>query len=832
MTAIDQEGQIVDFQINSVVYNNFPLEGVSAFEKFLIQPSEIDKINSVFVQPMGYDSVFFSFTQKKLIWIIGQSGIGKRALALRLALDTSIEKIYSVSRSMEWEKLSNANIENAVFILPDALGLMFFESKNLENELIFLEKLLALGNKLIITCSDDIYAETVKEVPYLDEWNSKYAKFSVNTDSYKDKASIFRRTAKFAYSIGAINEEQQKWALQIVNSSEKGNLTLKDDTKGKALIQRLLKQVWLPIDIDRFIFVSLPNAQQSNDLLDLLQKDADIDSRIHSWFLSMDESVRCFILTLILFAGYPNEYLWKKHNEIVRVLRHFNPTLQIPPLGILRSKSSPYVTQTGNIDFIDSRAYKAIVKEIAKNYREYFTELLALYKEWTIPDLPETIDKETRSSRLAATEITRNSIARVVGEIGKQSIDDIKEILSMWASHSLGTIGKTAGIALQETISDPLSVHDVLVLLQEWAVDESRYRRWASASALWRISSVDSRFDLSNFTLSLLQKLAKDHDDYVVSSAAHALGKLVRYVDIDRILPTLTVLAKEGERFTRQQIAQATDEIARIDKDKAVSLLDTWIVSEDVSACWTAMYALLVSLNIDNFSKQIKLSKVIDLPKASLIMSDVLLLSLNNSDERRKEKAWSTLVRFAEDMTHNKRQMLLSALADEDQSYPQTQELRMIFFSSENPSIKTIPTEVDIEIQKRIVKNYQIKILDLLEDPDVFFEELHKESLSNNSMFWEAFDDLVSSEVNNRRTNVILSLGTANQWKIPERQNLHIFLETSLYESVKTLPLAVDEFILDNKIEKMLSPFMGLLSINIVSFIKKIAHLSLKKQNR
>ena len=82
--------------------------------------------------------------------------------------------------------------------------------------------------------------------------------------------------------------------------------------------RRLIGKTWLPADIERFVNEKLPAVQHESDIFEVLRQDADIDSRVRAWFAGLDDSARCFVFTLTMFAGLDTDELWARHKEIVR----------------------------------------------------------------------------------------------------------------------------------------------------------------------------------------------------------------------------------------------------------------------------------------------------------------------------------------------------------------------------------------------------------------------------------------------------------------------------------------------------------------------------------
>ncbi len=713
MAGFDQKNQQVETQYNAdnviiadkvvMFENDEQWESLLVIDQFLILPKDSEKIQAIFVQPKGYAFAKDIFNHRRLLWILGQSGMGKRTLALSLSLEETKRTTYVIPRFVNWSQVDASNIENANLVFPDTLGAVGFERKNLEREFIFLENLIKRGNKIIITSPDDVYSEALKAIPRLIEWANKSTKpFTLDNDAYShtNRINIFKKILFYAHDeTGVISDEQKRWGVDLIDTTEKsdGQQIGVGRAKNRALFQKLIKEVWLPIDIERFVETSLITVVNPSSILELLHRDANLDSRIHSWFMGLDDSTRCFILTLSLFVGSETEELWGKYKEIVNALRKLDPNLSIFPLGILRQRATPYITENGTVDFVNPRVYKAVVNELSKNYREYFVELIPLLKKWSIPDLPSTITKEERDNRLDITEDTRNAIARMVGEVGKYGVNDIDAILESWATNQFGNIGKTAGIALRETVADPTSAQDALNLIHEWAVDFSspvaRFHRWTAGSVLWRIASIKSRFDLINFSLRHLQKLAKDSDPYVKGSAAHAFRMMGRTVPIQDMEQPLSKLANENEFFTRQQIAFAVDEAASQNRESAYQLLSEWLISGQENVVWTVAYVLFTGRNISRQERFFKLESVLE----SLPFQFINALYYSLMDDENRDMAVSVLETFATE----KQNLFISKLATIKESNSSSlDELFASLVSFPNPAIRNIPSAVEDQIQQ------------------------------------------------------------------------------------------------------------------------------------
>ena len=73
---------------------------------------------------------------------------------------------------------------------------------------------------------------------------------------------------------------------------------------------------WSPDDIESFV-LGLTQVRSQGDIARLLKRNATIDVEIRSWFVGLDDSTRCFVATVALFANFSNEELWGHHKAIV-----------------------------------------------------------------------------------------------------------------------------------------------------------------------------------------------------------------------------------------------------------------------------------------------------------------------------------------------------------------------------------------------------------------------------------------------------------------------------------------------------------------------------------
>jgi hypothetical protein len=696
-------------------------------EEFVIPESEREKVRQIFVSPRWYAKAEEIISKTGRLWLVGPSGLWKRYLALSLALKHQvIGEIYRVPRYIDWGQLAASEVRDSTIIFPDPLGLVQYEGEKIEGEFRPWDKLRANGNLIIATSSDEVFAEARKETR-LSEFVPNDEIFSLNADAYdhKAKTDIFKRLVYYAGGQGLISESQRTLAIGLLekdaydrsNGAGVAELT-------RAQLLRLFRETWLPIDIERFVFDSLPNVTGAQDVLDLLRRDSDIEKRVRTWFCALDESARCFVLTLSIFSGFEDKEIWCRHQEIIKRLRRLDPMLSAPPLGILRHRAQPYVTSEGPLEFVNTRVFRIVLKEVAKNYREYFAdeEIMSLLKEWSIPDPTTYQTKDERAELIRKTEDVRNAIARVTGIMGMFGLNDIQWLLKEWATHKIGRIGKTAGLALKEMAKDPASAYQAIALLNEWSADmstpDSHNLRWASASALGRIASLRSQFGTSEQALMILQRLAGDQSDYVVSAVPQAFRMMGSGLPVEALGGVLTRLAKR-DSFTQQEVARALDEASGQKADSVCKLLDTWAASRNVNVRRTAILTLLTSRKLPRDDKYPRLIKFLE--SGSGLVLETLLEVLKEGNDEHKQSAQSFLAGLASHSPEGRSQ-LISALSKTYEKNPnKTQQLFDRILEGGDTRLRDVAAETHAKVSN-------IAIRTLLEEPseqrNVFLAQL------------------------------------------------------------------------------------------------------------
>ena len=502
-------------------------------------------------------------------------------------LDTLADTLhYLASRS---ESALQLTPNNNFFVFPDALGAIRFERTNLEGEFAFLKQ-LAQHNYIVVTTPMQIL-EQANSTMRLDNIMSSTISLTERSYTAHKKTTLFKKFLLHATKSGKIDKKQeslvQSKLLDINNREGKQQIN-------PELRERLGK--WLPIDIYRYIYVLLPQADKESDALSLLHQGADLDSRIRDWFIKLNDSTRAFIFTLMFVAARPDRDIWANHKKIIARLREFDASLTIPPLGILRQHAAPYVTTNGVIDFVNSRVHKAILSEVAKSYREYFTDSHMLFEEFSLTQHPER-----------GTWITSvySEFTLFVGALGQTNLDDIEPFLRMWASHQERTVRVATGDALSFSASTESGANSVLDLLTRWLhqfsndqQEASRNIRWTVGAIIWRIVSSRSPEYQIRRTLNIIALMVGDQQPYVVSSAAFALMKISTYLPLNRTEQLLSNIAKRKHINTRYVVWALNTSVNAEQNSSVTGLLKRWLELENKQRREIAYDVILLG---DNF---------------------------------------------------------------------------------------------------------------------------------------------------------------------------------------------------------------------------------------
>jgi DNA polymerase III delta prime subunit len=683
------------------IYNAPPL---ILFDEWLFGEDDRKSLGQRFVRPHEYENAKRILQDNRCLLLAGPTGVGKQTTALALATEQKEEKVYRVPHSAKWCDIATARPGRAFIIIPNFLGQIRFDRFDIVDQIRHLEHLRDSGTSLILTSPHDVLVAADREVRLTSELLrlSKADHIYLGLDSYsiKAKKELFKRCVEQAASELAISPTQRSWAIGLVDG------TVRSDAAQQApvLLRHLLEKSWLPVDITTFIDGSLRQAASEEQLLTLLQQEADIDQRCSNWFQALDESIRIFVLAVAILPGTSPSDLWNRYKLMSNLLRTLNPDIAALPIGIARRKAAPYVTRKGNLEFENARLYRAVIGTLSRDYCEYILELKVLLLAWTVPENRNETDEQQSREVVRQTEDVRTAIARLVGEIAKHRFTDAVSILDVWACDRSILIRKAVGVALRETISQPTAVQEVLKILAAWATDfssdsSSVKHRASAASALWRLVMDSAGDEVWNFVMDFLRRLARDPDELVAGSACNSLKMCVRYsgLSLDDIEDTLYRLADRSREYTRVEVVDILRDLA-YQNDPSVSIvLASWLDSGKRHICWTGIYAVLT---------ESRLNRLVPMPRLfKAAGSDPL--SFWRAFERATENEKSPQARMAFGLLREMiqpevelRKQLVVTLAQCHEAYAELADsLNRKLFASDEPDIASLPEEVLAEIK-------------------------------------------------------------------------------------------------------------------------------------
>jgi HEAT repeat protein len=685
-------------------------------EGFLVHDSRRERFRAAFVEPPAVGEAREMLRSSRLLWVKGEAGV-RNYVALSLAAAEPNEKIYEISKPRSWSDIDKTLVSGATIIFQDVVPATHFEESTAKTELDSLRRLVRRGNTVLVTMSEDAFADVEQEIRKEDFEYDDCAAVGPDTYGDEDKREIFGRLLEHVYDADLIPHDQYRWARALLGEPAPAAGRPVERERARAQARDKFFEIirkCTPADIERFFTLQLRQAARPGDILKLLQSNVAGDEEIHAWFVSLDDSTRCFVMTLALFSELSREELWGKHKSVVQALQKLDPSLSLLPLGIYRQRAIPYVSADGPIRFVNARVAEAIHDEIAKNYREYFVELLPKLREWSVPQrraqgATRPTDEE-RKRRADATREVRTSIAQMVGKVGKQGLDDLAGLLEYWASDPIFKVREAAAVALEQTARDSTAATYALDLLKEWCYgfgsdDQTLMRVYASASPLSRIATANQGRTVYPRALGYLKWLTKDtrRNRSVRFYASIALKRIARRVPLADTSPLLRRAAQDENPSTRINVAQALNEARFRDEPAALGLLADWSSSEDANLRWVAACSVLLwrrqPRGQDELEFQTKLQEVREhLARDPETVAGVLLEMLG--DEHHKKSAWRVLEQVILLEGDGAREALLSGLAGLRFSQLEKRLLPRLRSSGE-PQLENVVVEVRREFWRR-----------------------------------------------------------------------------------------------------------------------------------
>ncbi len=591
----------------------------SEFAPYEIHPSEI-ALDTTFVFPDGeFKQSLAVLDEKRILWILGQTGVGKKTWALHLAQayfrkNKSISRILRIPHNDFWDFVARKAarkmepISNTILIVPEALGRSVFDRDNLNDDLDFLDTIYRNGNFLILTSPDSIFEQAIRETRLSEQdWYDPEKLFTLSQSTYdlNDKFQFFLNLVEFAHGVKeTISDEQRRWAYEL--SEHPVSVRADDRSPGIPLeeskrFRKLLEEKWLPVDISNFVSQELPKANNPEDISISINLEIDVENRVHRWFADLDSSEQVFLLVFTLLNELPEEDIWEKYKLIVSSLREFDQRLACLPIGIARQRVAPYVSEHGPLKFSNPAIQSAVESEIARYYQEYFIEILPLLQKWAMPEeLKKEKDKESREQMLKATASIRDPIFRAIGSLGRYRLESFSALLDEWVDLEYGNIARTVALIIKQASADPLAYPQIVSILGRWSSDRSaKQRRWVAAYSIGEIIKTrpKPKEEFPNLYRFLLG-LAKDYDSYIVSAAANAVYAISENTAFDEINQLLLALTKDDDYWTRKQLIRLLSDTIRrkkITREKALRLLEAWSKSPSIKTKRTALYILLVT---------------------------------------------------------------------------------------------------------------------------------------------------------------------------------------------------------------------------------------------
>jgi hypothetical protein len=356
---------------------------------------------------------------------------------------------------------------------------------------------------------------------------------------------------------------------------------------------------------------------------------------------------------MLLFPEATSEHIWAKFRAILSELETLRliPQMSIPTLGVCRARCLPYVTQTDDLDIVDSDVGSAIAHEIAISWREYVLELRPLLSRWALPP----VGQDRALTRMGADEsaAVRQDVARLLGELLKVRVEDVLQFLDDFATFDQSAVRRAAAEAIVHAFGSEDGARNSRKLLRAWEADRSGEnvairRREVAADACWRIAARSSGANY-DFALEQLRRHARDIPR-VRAVVAYGIGRIVNRRTIDDLKPLMTRLARDQDVIVRRRTGVALSELSRRDPEEADGVFADWLASEDSRRLWTAAYALLVAARPGRGDRD-KLHALMDLDPAAFAeaLSSAITPGDEAKDTDRTGDATRNLVRLVAD---------------------------------------------------------------------------------------------------------------------------------------------------------------------------------------
>ena len=750
-----QYAEILD-DIKAGILNKIELRNrnILALEGFRFGEFQRSLTRAAFIDSHKFRRAGEDLRKEKLFWVVGDSGMRNhfaRVLATKEFDQTvttngnSHSVIYEIQGSFNWSKVAETLVHDSIIIFPD-VNSSALSDENQGKELDGLRS-LAEENLVIVTTSKESYDEIQQNMRNRDLEGG--AHIIVGHDFYDEQAKLKIFEQLLDVLSGSHSIAQGKWARRLL-----------EDSEDREVLTRIIKQ-WSPFDIERFIRAHLRQARRQGDVIKLLQRNADLDNEIHSWFISLDDSTRCFVLVLAMLSGLRKEDLWENYKLIIQRLKKLDAHLSLWPLGICRQRADPYVTNEGHLDFVDERIAETIYREITNNFREYLIELVPLIQDLSVPSGREQkMTKEVfeaRKETVAETKEVRVALARITGKAGRAGLEGFTDLLEVWGDDPALPVREAVAISLEHAVAERIGAKQALDLLQRWCTtsnhSDTPFRVWAAASALGSIVAVKPGRDVRVRALDLLERLTGSKYRNVKFYISIALKKTPRKIPlVDDEAPVslellLRLVASEEKAPTKINVAEALIESRIANEVMALSVIRKWLSGDNADCQWAAMCSLILWRKQTNEERNREVTSFLSVDPETT--ANVLVEVLNNKHQKMPVfwKSFRQLVLIADDTT---RRALVRGLADQSQSSLEA-ELMPLLRASTEPLLKELAVAVRAEKWERMFSTP----LDFISD---LHEEVHQEHLAGEVS--AALVQLLKPWPEGRRSELIQALAS------------------------------------------------------------------------
>jgi hypothetical protein len=503
-----------------------------------------------------------------------RGGLAQQFLSDRLLELLEVREAFRLLRVSRFTPIRDFHeAGGAVIIIPDVFGLFRFERLDIEKDTGIIEE-LSRKNFIIMTASTPVLAEVLRETR-LEEWElMHHARLSLDVESYNSESrwSMVEHHLQRAREQGRIQPIREQW--------------LKDTLKAFRP-EALNNSLRLPLEIRRLVDDRLPQISDAKDVPTAIREVSNLQSEIGKWFLELSPNDQCFLFTLALFDGFERSELWQWYDLISDRLRRLNRELSTLPLQVVGSHLAPYVIiRDGKPSFGHPSFHEAVLKVVADAYREYFLRLIPDFIKVSIPSAEGGKEEESTKS-----QAVREALSLAVGELARNGIADLMELIEKWASFKTGKVRMAACEALSRCIENPTQIETLLDLLNDWSHNRTHENygcRWTAAVTLGRLALV-----APEQTIAGLNYLAGDPNPFVRSGVPKALRSLseVRPTESQKVF---TNLASDPDPFTRREVSRVLKTLSYRRYEWVSDLLKKWSSLESANRSWTLVRTCLI----------------------------------------------------------------------------------------------------------------------------------------------------------------------------------------------------------------------------------------------